>query len=265
MSLLRDALSKPDPDPLVWLATITSIDAGGTVGIDLGGGRTIDVASVLSSYTPRVGDVVQVLRRDGSTWLVLGDVRDSNQTTVDVTTSLSFPFNVAPAAPAVANPFVVDSNNIQSWRNNEGWSGAAESNNAAQGAFSTTWGYYRGCYFYGSTAFSALKGATCTGITIRLHRDGSGGIAGGERQWIAPHTHATQPSGAPYFPVGATNVGSLAWNGIGTFALPTIWGQRLIDGVYKGFGHLYLGTADYSICVGLGSDALSGRLSISWA
>jgi hypothetical protein len=263
---LRDALAgAPDAPDAVTSATLTEIATDGTVSVDLGSGRVVASAMVLATYTPSVGDVVQVIRRDTSTWLVLGPTRTSSPATTNVTLSLSFPFNVTPASPGGANPLVVAANNVQSWRNNEGWSGAAESNRAGQGAYSTTWGYYRGCYFYGAGAFTGLAGRTCTGVTLRLHRTGSGGISGAERMWIAPHTHATQPASAPYFPVAAVNIGSLAWNATGTFSLPTSWGQKLIDGVYKGFGHLYLGTADYAICHGLDTDSLSGQVSLSWA
>lgn len=264
MTSLRDALAgSPDSSALVSSATVTDLGADGTVSVDLGSGRVVASAMVLATYTPAVGDVVQAIRRDEQSWLVLGTTRSSNPTTVDVTASLAFPFNVVPAAPGVANPLVVAANNIQSWRNNEGWYGASESNNAAQGAYSTTWGYYRGCYFYGN-AFTSLAGRTCTGLTIRLHRKGSGGISGAERIWLAPHTHASQPSGSPYFTESARQVGTLAWNATDTFTLPTAWGQALIDGRYKGFGHLYLGTADYAVMHGLETDSLSGQLSLSW-
>jgi hypothetical protein len=262
-SLRRAIEGAPDSPPAVSSATVTELAVDGTVTVDLGSGRVVASALVLASYTPSVGDVVQVLRRDEQSWLVLGSTRTSNPTTVDVTASLAFPFNVVAASPGGSNPLVVAPNNIQSWRNNEGWSGAAESNHAAQGAYSTTWGYYRGCYFYGSP-FTALAGRTCTGLTIRLHRTGSGGISGAERIWLAPHTHASQPTSSPYFAASAIQVGTLAWNATGTFTLPTSWGQALIDGTYKGFGHLYLGTADYAIMAGLDTDTLSGQLSLSW-
>ena len=264
--LLRDALSGgPDSDELAPSGTITGVSADGTVAVDFGGGRVISSCEVLASYTPASGDSVRVMRAGPASWLVLGTVRTSNPTTVDVTASLSFPFNVTPAAPSgAASPLVVPAATIRSYRDNEGWSGAAESNNAAQGAYSTRYGYYRGCYFYGAGAFTGLAGRTCTSLTIRLARTGSAGIAGGENIWLAPHTHDGIPAGAPYFPVSPVNVGQLAWNGTGTFTLPVAWGQALIDGVYKGIGHRFLGTSDYAVFKGLAADSLSGQISLGW-
>lgn len=266
-TLLRNALGGQDPEPLVWQARITAIAADGTVSIDLGLDRGITVALVLDTYTPVVGDVVQVLRRDATSWLVLGGRRASSPSTVDVTTSLAFPYNVVPAAPGVADPLVVSAATLRSWRDAERWSDSApvapEATRAAQGALSTAFGYYRGCYFYGASAFSSILGRVCTSITIRLHRT-SGGSAATEPMWIAPHVHPSQPTVAPFFPVAAVNVGSLAPDGIGTFSLPLEWGQKVLDGVYKGFGHLSLSTADYAICHALGTDSASGQLSIGW-
>lgn len=267
MTDLRDVLTSPDDVGAVLTATIASIDADGTVGVDFGGGRTVDRCAVLSVYTPVMGDSVQVLRRDASSFLVLGAVRDFNATSVSVSASLAFPYNVYAPLPSTPTPstgtLVVPATAIRSWRDNEGWSGASESNSAAQGAYSTRWGYYRGCYFYGS-AFSSLKGATCTRLRIRLHRKGAGGIAGPENVYLALHAHASIPSGAPYFTTGARRVGSLAWNDTAEFDLPVSWGQALINGTAKGIGHLYLGTADYAVFHGLGTDSLSGRLTLDW-
>jgi hypothetical protein len=262
-SLRRAIEGAPDSPPAVSSATVTELAVDGTVTVDLGSGRVVASALVLASYTPAVGDVVQVLRRDEQSWLVLGSTRTSNPTTVRVRTSLAFPTRVLSAPPGGSNPLVVAPNNIQSWRTKvNSWTGEDESNRAAQGSY-TTRGYYEGCYFYGN-AFTSLAGRTCTGLTIRLHRRGSGGIAGAERIWLAPHTHASQPTSSPYFAASAQNVGTLAWNASDTFTLPTSWGQALIDGRYKGFGHLYLGTADYAIMHGLDTDSLSGQLSLSW-
>lgn len=257
---LRDALAQKDSPEHVQSATIYSIDPAGTVGIDFGGGQIVDRAYVLSSYDPVIGAAVEVLQRTKSTWLVLGEIRGSNSTTLGFTRSWAFPYNVTPANPSVADPFVVNANAVRSWRVTDPWT----KNEAYQGAYTTTWGYYRGLYFYGNGAFSPIAGATCTGITIRLHRTGSGGNGGAEPCWIAPHVHESVPTGSPYFAESAVNVGSLAWNGVGTFALPTSWGQGLIDGTYKGFGHLYLGTSDYAIFHAYGTDSLTGQLSIGW-
>ena len=257
----RDALTPPEPVSATSPAFIQSIDADGTVGIDFGGARTVDRCAVLSTYTPVIGDAVEVLRRDSGSYLVLGAVRDSNPTTVTVGTSLAIPYNVIPATATAANPLVVSASSTRSWRENEGW----YRNDPRQGSYSTAWGYHRGCYFYGSSAFSALAGQTCTRLRVTLYRDNHGGISGPERVYVGPHVHASQPAGAPYFPKGAQNVGTLAWGASGTFDLPVAWGQGLIDGIYKGLGHLYMGTADYSIYLAVGAQPLAGQITLDWS
>lgn len=258
-------LAKSAPEDLIQQGAVTAVGTDGTVSLRMGDGSTVESAFVLSSYAPASGDLVEVMARNRTSWLVLGSVRTSNPPAAPIQITHSFPFNVTAAAPSVSNPLVLAPSDIQSWRDNEGWSGAEQSNRAAQGAISTRWGYYRGCYFYGPGAFSALSGRTGVSLSIRLHRWSSGGNGGAESIWLAPHTHETQPSDAPYFAAPAVNVGSLAWNGTGTFTLPAEWAQKFCDGVYKGIGHLYLGTADYSIFHGLDTDSLSGQLSVGWS
>lgn len=258
---LRDALTAPDSDLLVSAAVVTAIYADGTADIDLGGGRRVKACPVLASYTPATGDNVQALRRDSSSWLVLGATRLSNATTVSVGNSLSFPYNVNPAPVSVANPFVVSATRTASWRNNEGW----YLTEPRQGSYSTTYGYHRGLYFYGANAFAPLAGTTVTRVRIHLARQSSGGSGGGVPNYLAPHVHATQPSGEPIFTTSsATNVGSLAWGASGDFDLPVAYGQALVNGTAKGIGHLYLGTTYYSILQSLAADASVGRLTIYW-
>lgn len=265
---LRNSLTNPDTTVVTSPATVTSIDADGTVSIDLGGGRVIDRCAVLASYSPATGDVVEVVRRDSSTWLVLGAVRTSNATTVGVGSSLAFSFNVAPKPPPppsdpvnpTANPWPKLATASASWRDNEGW----YKTQAYQGSYNTQWGYHRGCFFYGANAFAPLAGVTVTKIQIYLARAGIGGQGGAVPMFIAPHVHATQPATKPYFPASAVNVGSLAWNAWGDFDLPVSWGQALINGTYKGLGHLYLGTQWYSIQDPLSTDSSNGKLTIWW-
>lgn len=256
----RDALSRPDELSNVGPAVVSGIEADGTVSIDLGGGRVVDRCAVLATYTPAIGEAVEVLRRDASSYLVLGATRDTNPTTVTVGTSLLIPYNVLPAVSVAANPLTVSAASTRSWRDNEGW----YRNDPRQGSYSTAWGYHRGCYFYGSSAFSALAGQTCTRLRVKVYRDTHGGISGPERVYVGPHVHASQPSGAPYFPKGAQSVGTLAWGASGTFDLPVEWGQGLIDGIYKGLGHMYLGTADYSIFLAVGAQPLAGQILLDW-
>ena len=259
---LRDVIATPNLDT-VDVATILAVYADGTLSVDFGGGRVVDPCPALDTgWTPSKGLSVACVRMAAS-WLALGPIRSANPATVATSASLAFPFVVLGSAPVSASPLVVSATGTGSWRPSGpgGWM----QSDVYQGAYSTQWGFYRGCYFYGSSAFDSLAGTTCTGLTITLSRKGSGGVAGPESVWLAPHPEPTKPGGAPYFPVAAVKYAGPAWGGTSTITLPTEWGQGLIDGKYAGIGHLYAGTADYAIFNSVGADSASGRLSVSFS
>lgn len=267
---LAGALTPADTPGVAVSATIAGVNADGTVMIDLGGGRLVSDTTVGSWYTPQIGDVVEVIRRDTASFFVLGTTRDSNATTQPLLYRISIPYNVRPVVvPNVGpgtNPYVVNAQRTGSWRSIDGWG----KDSPYQGAYGTS-NFYRGAYFYGS-AFGVLAGRRCTGITIRLHRNtgigGSGvGSGGAVPQMIAGHIHATQPGGQPNFTTGVVNVGSLTAPNdtqVGTFPLPVSWGQALINGSLKGFGHLSLTNAYYERCKSVAEDSTTGQLSIAW-
>lgn len=258
--ILRDALPSLSDDALD-LATISAVNADGSLGVDFGGRESNPVPALDTGWTPSVGMTVACARL-GTSWLVLGPTRTSNPATVAASLSLAFPFNVLAASTGATSPLTVSATGTGSWRPSGpgGWM----SSDVYQGAYSTKWGFYRGCYFYGSGAFDAMEGTRCTGLTIHLSRKGNGGIAGAESVWLAPHTHPTQPGAKPYFPVAAKRYDGPAWNGTADIALPVEWGQGLIDGKYAGIGHLYSGTGDYAIFNSKADDALTGRLTVSF-
>ncbi len=263
---LRTALRAPDSLGAVVSATIAGVNADGTVTIDLGGGSVIPACAVLAPYAPGTGDVVQAIRRDASSWLVLGVVRTSNATTVGVGADFSFPFNVTPAASTIppgptSGKSTFTAASASSWRNDgNGWS----KSQPYQGAYTTAHGYYRGCYFYGTNAFSSLRGRTCTAATITMARPSTGGNAGPVAMLLAPHAHATQPGGSPVFVGSTQNVGGVSWGATVTLSMPASWGQLLIDGRAAGIGHNYLGTASYSINQGPAQVATAGQIILTW-
>ena len=266
---LANALHDPDALQTVYTGTISAIYADGTVDVDLGGNRLCTGAIVLSFYSPATGDAVEVMRRDPHSWLVLGSVRTSNATTVGVANNWSLPYNVgaAPVAPgpSAPNPFVVNAASTYSYRKIDGWSRTAVYQGAYTSSQGSSLGYWSGCYFYGSSAFSAIYGQTCTSLSITLERESAGGNAGAVPLYIAPHVHGSHPSGAPTWWAGAIYVGSLAWGQHNTFALPKSWGQAILDGHIKGFGHRYSGSAAYSIGDAVGTYASAGHLSLGWS
>ncbi len=266
---LASALVAPDRDGPLFFATIRQVYANGTVDVDFGGGRVGTACVVQSSYSPTAGQQVVVERFNAGLWLVRGDVRTSNTTTVAVGRSIGIPYNITPVTPTGANPLVVSVAGTSSWRSADGWSGAylPTTDTVAQGAYSTAYGYYYGCYFYGANAFVSLAGRTCTRIRIRLNRQGSGGSAGGTQQVIAPHVHPSQPADSPLFATTGVNVGALGWGSAGVFDLPVSWGQSIIDGTYSGFGHFLLaaGNGNYSLAVGKGGNGATGQITLDWA
>lgn len=245
-------------DPIVT-AVVSSVQADGTVTVDLGGGRLVAGCLVAAWWTPSSGTPVQVARRgQDAPWMVLGPTRTSNPTTVDIAVDLAFPFNVTPGTPTAANPLVMPAINAGSWRSGS-WI-----DDPRQGAYTTAYGYYYGAYFYGA-ALDAVRGRSCTALTIRLSRFTSGGDGGPVPMWLALHAHPTRPGGQPYFVSEPLNVGGLAWGSVNDFPLPLAWGQALIEGRAHGIGHLYQGTANYAIMRSLAQDSTSGRLTLGWA
>lgn len=258
---LATALHSPDSPASILPASITAVYSDGSVDIDLGGNRPVASAAVLTSYTPSIGDVVEVMRRDSSSWLVLGTVHASSGTTVTVSNSWLLPYNVLPAAPSggIANPFVVNAVDAASFRT---WEKKWETTDIYQASNDSDLGWWRGCYFYGVGAFADIAGTKCTAVTIRLHRDATTGSP--TNPWIAPHAHETRPSGSPVFTEDATKLATLNLDTITTYELDVTWGQGLIDGTIKGFGHRKYLTSAYMKMVALAADSASGQLSISW-
>lgn len=251
-------------------ATITQVNDNGTVTIDLGGGQLVPNTVVILSYVPVIGAVVEVFNRDDTHWVVLGPRRVSNPPSQSYVAEWMVAYDVWPVPSGAANPLVVSAGATGSWRDVDGWGSSTlpTTDTVAQGAYTSRYGYYRGCYFYGAGAFSNyLQGKRCTRLRIRINRLGSGGLTGATQQVVGPHPHPSQPGGPPVFPWGAQNVGGLAWSANGTFDLPTFWGDLLITGQASGLGHLLLatGNGNYSFAAGKSVDGDTGLVTLDWA
>lgn len=268
MTTIRDATTA---DPVVddAFGVVVRVRTNGTVDVDLGGGQVVESVPVMeSSWAPASGATVALLRHPSGRRVVLGPTRTANAATVSQASVLRFPFNVTASTTSVANPLVVAAVSSGSWRSSDGWAGGymPTTDAVAQGSYSSSSPYYRGCWFYGSV-WAGLAGRRCTSLTIRVPRLGAGGASAATQQVIGPHVHSTRPSGEPLFPWGAVNVGSLAWGQVGELALPTSWGDLLISGQAAGFGHLLMayGSGNQSYAAGVGADPLSGRVTLGWA
>jgi len=260
---LRDALaSNSAPDGTT--AKIYRVYADGTVDLNLGGGRIFGPVNVLDTYTPTTGALVSIMTYPNGQKIVLGSLRTANATTQRETVALAFPFNVLPGTSSVANPYVVPAAASGSWRSADGW--AYLGGTVAQGAYSTAYGYYKGCWFYGDGAFDALAGRTVTRVALTVERESAGGVAGAQMHTAALHAHGTQPGGEPTFVSEGRDIGSLAWGAAAEFDLATVWGQALVDGAAHGVGLLRMasGNGNYSLCQPAGVSS-SGQLRIWWS
>lgn len=255
---LRDVLAQPDSPVRIPKATITQVYADGTVDLETASGPATN-AAVLGSYTPRIGDAVRFMRADETTLLVLGTIRATSATTVEVDAPLSMAWNVDPALSSPANPLVVTAIDAGSWRDGDGWDVA----DVRQGASSTRKPWWFGCYFYGAGAFSALTGRTITSATITVSRSVDG--RDNEPAIIAPHLHAAKPATAPVFTADGVELAPEMLEGVNVdLSFPVEFAQQLADGAAAGIGHNYAGTADYAIFDALATDPLSGRLTLGW-
>jgi len=260
---LRDALaSNSTPDGTT--AKIHRVYADGTVDLDLGGGRIFGPVNVLSTYTPTTGALVSIMTYPNGQKIVLGALRTANATTQRETVGLAFPFNVLPGTGSAANPLVIPAASSGSWRSADGWAYLGVT--VAQGAYSTAYGYYRGCWFYGDGAFAALAGRTVTRAALTIARESAGGVSGAQLHSVALHAHGTEPGGEPTFVSDAFDFAPLGWGAAGEFDLPGGYGQALVNGAAHGVGLLRMasGNGNYSLCQPAGvSD--SGRLRIWWS
>jgi len=260
---LRDALaSNSAPDGTT--AKIYRVYADGTVDLNLGGGRIFGPVNVLSTYTPTTGALVSVMTYPNGQKIVLGATRTANATTQRETVAAAFPFNVRPGTSSVANPYVIPAAASGSWRSADGW--AFLGGTVAQGAYSTAYGYYKGLWFYGDSAFDALAGRTVDRIAVTVARESAGGVSGAQLHTVALHAHGTRPGGEPTFVTGGLDTAPLAWGAAGEFDMFADWGQSLVDRRAHGVGLLRLasGNGNYSLCQPAGVSN-SGQLRIWWS
>lgn len=243
-------------------AVIDSVNADGTVDLQYLGGLALSVP-VVGSYTPSSGDVVQVMRRGPSSLLVLGPVRVTNATSTKVRTDLTVVYNVGPVPSAESDTkgtYTIYASNSGAYRSADGW---GSRNDVLQGAYTPRYGYYRGCWFYGATAFDKLKGRTVKRIRISLKRKIGSGVYAAEPISIWTHKNATKPKGAPYLVSKIATV-RLAVEDSGTFDLPVSAGQALANGSVKGFAIRDDSTGNYLALYGENAWKDSGKLTIDW-
>lgn len=247
---------------------IYGVNTDGTVDLSYLGGICLNVP-VISTYTPSTGDVVQVMRRGPSSLIVIGSFRTTNTAGGTVASDFVISYNVDAVPSTITGGGTAGSSGTLtvrpytagSYRRTDGWSRT----DVRQGVYytSTQLGYYHGAWFYGTNAFSQLKGRTITSVKIYMKRDQSGNYAS-LPIYLYGHKNATKPSGDVYFIGQKLGSAKLGWPGSGVFSLPISVGQQLASGYIKGLGLLYSGTGNYLTLSSLATYTDSGRLDIGW-
>lgn len=186
----------------------------------------------------------------------------------------------------VPTPIVINAASTNNWRGTNGGEWNNTGNSAPyQGQFSSGSTYnYRGFWFYSGTAFTGtgttgLKyaGRTITSASVRIARAGDSGFNSGRTPILYGHALASNPGtvtnyGTPALQGTAQSTGlSLAYNGVGTFTLPSTWITSLTGGTWKGIASYNASavpastdsTSDYMRFDNLTEDSASGQISFN--
>lgn len=148
-----------------------------------------------------------------------------------------------------------------SWRTDIG---SVDSADTFQGRYSgSSFGVNSGFAFYGSKPHT-IAGATCTKATLHARRMSGAGVYAAQAPTLRLVTQKTRPGGAPT--LNETTAGpSLAVGATTTtFALPTSWGQALIDGTRGGIGMAISSDTPYIQWAGRASWSGAWVLVLSW-
>lgn len=269
---MPQAYAVPSPDTDQWLdsARIVKVYANGDADVDLGDGH-IARCPVLDPYQPRSGRTVLVLHRANS-WLVVGEARTSNPTTMTVTERTRIPYNVTPGTSGVSNPLVVSATGSGAWRSTDGWGSGGSRPiplDAPAQARSGTLDYYRGLWVYGAEAFASIAGRTPGAPTLHVSRPSSSGASGATDLIVMLAADATIPSGEPYLlpAYGTVRAPGPVWGGTADITLTAAMGQALVNGPARSVALVRLesGNGAYVVLNGLSADATCGRLTIPWS
>lgn len=234
------------------LATATTAKAGTTVTAVVNGQpATVQVARDLAVDA---GDVL-VVNRVGAEWFAVARVYAAATTPAD-------PVGVVPPARPTdtTGQLVVSPVETRSYRPTLGW--RTDNTDVYQGQYGG-FGLHTGCVFYGTKPRS-LAGATVTGATI-LARRLEGGAYAAQATTLRLMTNATRPAGAPTLLADTTPGPTLAVGAtVSPFALPTSWGQALVDGTAGGVAVYDADGSPYVRLAGRASWSPAFTLNLTW-
>lgn len=136
-----------------------------------------------------------------------------------------------PAPPETTTTWSATS--ADSWRDNFGgqWYGQ---NEVVQGQWSS-YGIYRGLWFFGSGVASTLAGKTIKSMRLKVTRKSAGGSSGAVTIYFRPHNYASKPGGQPSFPSTYTTA-TFKWGESKWITIPSSFYTYFTNSSYDGIG-----------------------------
>lgn len=232
-------------------AIAVTAKTGSTCVAEIGGiETTIEVARDL---TVVAGDALLVIR-SGSSWYAVCRTGTA-----------------APAAPDTPRPPPPPSAGVQTGRlvispvetrSRQGSKWRTDTDDIYQGEYGSN-GNHIGCAFYGKKA-RTIAGATVTGAALKVRRLDKGGTNAAQDTTLRLVAENFRPSGAPT--LGSTADGpNLRRGQTDTYvAIPTSFGQALVDGSAGGIAVYEADGSPYVILAGRGSWGPAFTLTLAW-
>lgn len=222
---------------------------------------------VAAGVTVATNNVLIIVRR-GSSYFVVGVVQAAPAIPATQDPAAAPPVSdpspppkpVSTTGTLTCTPVSTSTYRDGSWRSDIG---SVNSCDTFQGRYAgSSFGQNSGFAFYGSKPHT-LSGATCTKVTLHARRLSAGNFAA-QAPTLRLCTEKTRPGGSPTLNESTAGP-SLAVNATTTaFALPTSWGQALIDGTRGGIGMASSSDNPYIQWAGRASWSGSWVLVISW-
>lgn len=243
--VLGPVATAPRPDT----GTVASAASNGLIPVTTGTG-TVQARYV--GTAPAIGTLVALIWQGTTPLLMPGTAVTP---TPEPTPEPDLPST--PPAPPQTGTLLVTAQGSGTWRTGTwGW---ASSTDVLQGAWSGGQDS-RGGWWHGSAA-RALAGRTITGARLRL---GARTRIGNYNSPAVLHTYRTTDGARPGTDftrvAGPHDITIPAGAGAGWHALPTSWGQALVDSG----GGIGLQGNPYTGITGVGGDPESGQLALDW-